>query len=109
MSPIVQTLQQMSVAAAKCEESSRRMDSDAGTVVNHLVPVLVRTLKTLLNCTAGAEARAFQPVMHYLDWRLRMMPLLPPVETFAYHAREYGRAAAMLDRCWSLLVEFFLA
>jgi ADP-heptose:LPS heptosyltransferase len=104
MKPITQTLQQMSIAAAKCEKNSRRIDRDAGAVVNNLVPVLIRTLKTLLKCTSNADSRAFQPVVHYLDWRLRVMPLLPPVETFAYHGREYRNAAAMLDRCWSLLV-----
>jgi ADP-heptose:LPS heptosyltransferase len=103
LKPIVQTLQQMSVAAAKCEKSSKRIDRESGTVVNQLVPVLIRTQKTLLQCTAGADGRAFQPVVHYLDWRLRMMPQLPPVETFAYHVREYQAAAAMLSQCWSLL------
>jgi hypothetical protein len=60
------------------------------------VPVLIRTLETLLKCTADADARAFQSVLHYLDWRLRTMSLLPPVETFAYHVREYRSAAVML-------------
>jgi hypothetical protein len=105
MKPIVQTLQQMAVAAAKCEESSKRIDPEAATVVNHLVPVLIRTLKMLLKCTAAADSRAFQPVVQYLDWRLRMMPPMPPVETFAHHAREYSSAAAMLERCWTLVAE----
>jgi hypothetical protein len=104
MRPVVQTLQQMSVAAVKCEQSSRRIDRDAGNVVNQLAPVLIRTLNTLLESTAAPGARAFQPVLHYLDWRLRMMPVLPPAETFAYHACEYRSAANMLDRCWSLLL-----
>ena len=103
MKPIEQTLQQMSIAASKCEESSRHMDTEAGAIVNQLVPVLIRTQKTLLKCTANPDSRAFQPVMHYLDWRLRMMPPMPPVETFAYHAKEYQAAAAMLNRSWSLL------
>jgi hypothetical protein len=103
MKPITQALRQMSVVAGKCEEFSRRKDRAAGNVVTQLAPMLIDAHKALLNQAAEADARAFQPVVQYLDWRLRMMPPLAPVETFAFHAGEYRSAASMLDRCWSLL------
>jgi ADP-heptose:LPS heptosyltransferase len=103
MTPIVQTLDQMSAAASKCEEVSTRRDPEAGAAVKRLAPKLMEGLQALLARTAKADALAFQPVMHYLDWRLRMMPVMPPRETFAYHAQEYEAAAAMLRRCGALV------
>ena len=105
MRPIVQTLEQMSAAAGKCQELSAHRDPGTGAAVNRLVPKLMDGLQALLARTAQADALAFQPVMHYLDWRLRMMPRTPPRETFAYHAQEYQAVAAMLRRCGALVQE----
>jgi ADP-heptose:LPS heptosyltransferase len=109
MTPIVQALDQMSVAAGQCEELSARRDPEAGAAVNRLVPKLMDGLQALLARTAQADALAFQPVTHYLDWRLRMMPPAPPRETFAYHAQEYQAAAALLRRCGLLVQELLRA
>lgn len=100
---IVQALQQMSIVAENCRELSQRKDREAGNAITQLAPLLVESMKLLLKRAAESDARAFQPVVQFLDWRLRMMPQLPPIETFAYHASEYRNAAVMLERCWSLL------
>lgn len=100
---VVQTLHQMSIAADKCAELSERRDREAGDAITGLTPLLIESLKTLLRRAAEADTCASQPVLQFLDWRLRMMPQLQPMETFAFHAGEYRNAAAMLDRCWSLV------
>jgi ADP-heptose:LPS heptosyltransferase len=102
---LVQSLQQMAATASKCVELSGRQDRAAGNAVVQLAPLLTKAMTALLQRTAQADAGGFQPVMHYLDWRFRMMPKMAPTETFAYHAREYQKAAMMLERAWHLVEE----
>jgi hypothetical protein len=71
-----------------------------------IAAVLTNSLETLKTVTAKKDWAMFRPVVHYLDWRLRMMPAMPPGETFGYHAREYRTAANLLCQAGSLVSRF---
>jgi hypothetical protein len=69
---------------------------------------LMRDLDALKSLTEKSERTIFRPVVHYLDWMLRLMPVLPPTETFLSHAKQYCTAAKLL-RAANGLVSDFLA
>jgi len=96
-----QTLDQMHAAAMACAKMSTQRDSCSG--VGPTVEKLTNTLEGLKSLTENAEWTMFRPVVHYLDWRLRMMPVLPPEDTFSSHAREYRAAANLLRDASGLL------
>lgn len=76
------------------------MSSEAGSEsrarVNAIAPALAQALESLSNVVKCKESAMFRPVVHYLDWRLRMMPLLAPAAIFRYHAGECRKAAQIL-------------
>jgi len=98
---LAQTLDQMSAAAMACAKMRTQRDSYSG--VGPTVEKLTNTLEGLKSLTENAEWTMFRPVVHYLDWRLRMMPVLPPEDTFSSHAREYRAAANLLRDASGLL------
>jgi Glycosyltransferase family 9 (heptosyltransferase) len=91
---LARALEQMHAAAATCAEMSTQRDSRSG--IGRIAAKLTNGLDGLKSLTEKAEWAAFRPVVHYLDWRLRMMPILAPKDTFACHAREYRTAANLL-------------
>jgi hypothetical protein len=64
---------------------------------------LSNRLDALKSLVEKIEWAAFRPIVHYLDWRLRMMPVLPPQDTFVFHAKEYRTAANLLRDANALL------
>jgi len=105
---VVQALEDMMGAAEKCEELSKRTDEKTAAGIQSIAPLLMRSMEALRALTQNAEPAAFKPVVHYLDWRLRMMAALPPAETFAHHLKEFRTAASLLCRAGSMLGELVL-
>jgi ADP-heptose:LPS heptosyltransferase len=92
--------------------------TEAGRLVRALTPKTSARLSSLGDMLIGAletlktqVERPFEsqltPVVQYLDWSFRMMPLLSPVETFRYHQRKYVWAVAALRRAAAATTEFF--
>jgi ADP-heptose:LPS heptosyltransferase len=85
-------LEQMQGAAAACAEMTARRDAGIGAIATKLT----NELEGLKSLTEKAPWAMFRPVVHYLDWTLRMMPILPPRDTFLAHANEYHGATTLL-------------
>ena len=98
---LAQILEQIQGAAIACATmaTQRQSYSDIGSTTAKLTD----TLAALKSLTEDAEWMMFRPVVHYLDWRLRMMPVLSPKETFTSHALEYRVAARLLRDATGLL------
>lgn len=78
----------MYIAAKECEALTSEATPESAARVNAIAAALAHALETLSNVVTGEESSTLRPVVHFLDWRLRMMPLLPPAATFRYHAGE---------------------
>jgi ADP-heptose:LPS heptosyltransferase len=98
---LAQVLEQMQEGATACATMSTQHDSRSSIGLE--VAKLTNALDGLKSLTENAEWTMFRPVVHYLDWRLRMMPVLPPKETFTSHALEYRLAARLVRDATGLL------
>jgi hypothetical protein len=96
-------LDQMQSAAATCAEMTGRRDAGIGAIATKLT----NKLEDLKSLTETAPWAMFRPVVHYLDWTLRMMPILPPRDTFLAHADEYREATSLLRETTALVNGFF--
>jgi ADP-heptose:LPS heptosyltransferase len=97
-------LEQMRGAAAACAEMTARRDAGIGAIATKLT----NELEGLKALTEKAPWAMFRPVVHYLDWTLRMMPILPPKDTFLAHADEYRAATTLLRETTALVNGFFV-
>jgi ADP-heptose:LPS heptosyltransferase len=93
---ILHVLEQLCAAARECEALTGEATSESTARVNAIAAALERALETLSNVVKCEECAMFRPVVHYLDWRLRMTPLLPPAATFRYLADDCRAAARVL-------------
>jgi ADP-heptose:LPS heptosyltransferase len=57
---------------------------------------LIAAMDKIRELASDPEWRALSPVIHNLDWRLRMLPRLDPAATFHAHAQSYASAARIL-------------
>jgi ADP-heptose:LPS heptosyltransferase len=101
MAPTLHALEAMADAARSCCRADPYK-------IEVIAPLLTRSMEVLLASTSKPCALPFRPVVHYLDWKLRMMPLLTPGETLARHAREFRNAASMLCRAAALVSDSIL-
>jgi hypothetical protein len=108
LTSLVQILEQMDAAANWCEQIAGQSGQQARSGIAE-VAGLTNNLHALKGIAAQRDRSIFQPVVHYLDWRFRMMPATSPSETFGYHARVYRAAARVLCQAGSLVSEFVAA
>jgi ADP-heptose:LPS heptosyltransferase len=101
---LAHTLEQMQGAAAACAEMTARLDAGIGAIATKLT----NELEGLKALTETAPWAMFRPVVHYLDWTLRMMPILPPKDTFLAHADEYHGATTLLRETTALVNGIFV-
>jgi hypothetical protein len=83
-----------------------RRDQQACASIAATAAALTSNLEALKAVTTINDWSMFRPVVHYLDWRLRMMPTMSPGQTFAYHAQEYRTAQNLLCRAGSAAIQF---
>jgi ADP-heptose:LPS heptosyltransferase len=106
LASFTQVFEQMRQAAQTCHNLADTMDSAASSKITAICSALTDSLEKLLAVTAKGPCAMFAPVVHYLDWRLRMMPALPPAQTFAYCAKEYRAAEVLLQQAGELIHSF---
>jgi hypothetical protein len=87
-----QILNHMQTLAHECAESTRTRaaSSEVGTASSALIAAMER----LRELSDEPVWKRFRPVIHNLDWQLRMLPQQSPEATF----RSYGQAYASADR-----------
>ncbi len=94
----------METVASRCADSSRTGMhlNEVCTGGNELIAAMDR-LRTL---TGDPAWKPLSPIIHNLDWQLRMLPRQPVDATFRAHAQAYASAAGILrdtvPRCDSL-------
>ena len=81
----------------------RKFWNSAYSGIGPIAANLTKRLDALKSLAEKIEWAVFRPAVHYLDWRLRMMPVLPPQDTFVFHAKEYRTAANLLRDTNALL------
>jgi ADP-heptose:LPS heptosyltransferase len=91
-----QILNHMQTLAEGCAESTRtRADSlEAETAAS----ALIATMERLRELSAEPEWKYFRPVIHNLDWQLRMLPQQSPEATFRSYGQAYASAGRVLSR-----------
>ena len=90
LAPFLAALEQLADRLARCQILCAVPEASAVGEMNRLVDSVVKDTDAL---KASAELQpAVKPVIHFLDWKCRMMAPLPPRETFAFQEREYRRA-----------------
>ena len=94
---LARILGQMHSAARLCGENANSgREARWRPEITSTASTLICSLEEMKKLVATPEWRALAPVIHYLDWRVRMLPQLPPHETFLVHGDEYATAAQML-------------
>jgi ADP-heptose:LPS heptosyltransferase len=94
-------LDRMAGMASEAAALSRAGTAKAAERIQATATELIEALEGLKVAAANSPAGVLQPVIRYLDWDFRMMPMLAPVETFRYHQRRYARAAATLRQAYA--------
>jgi len=91
---VARTFDRMQTTATLCADS---VENGIGRneIQSAAKALLVATdkIRVLVNKSAW---RALGPVIHDLDWQLRMLPELGPAATFRAHANQYASAALVL-------------
>jgi ADP-heptose:LPS heptosyltransferase len=100
---LAQVLDHMLDVANCCTESLSESTSNgspaATTDTQSAASALMSAMENLRALTLEPEWSPFHPVIHYLDWQLRMLPHQSPAETFRGHANAYAAAARILRAC----------
>jgi ADP-heptose:LPS heptosyltransferase len=93
---LTQILDGMQVLATLCAQSaqSRPVSSEVAAAGQCLITIMEK----LRASAAEPSWRRLSPVIHNLDWQLRMLPQQSPERTFRAHADAYASAARIL-RC----------
>jgi hypothetical protein len=99
----------MHAAANWCEQIVGQSGQQARSGFAEVAAGLTDSLHASKGIAAQRDWSIFRPAVHYLDWRFRMMPAMPPSETLGYHTREYRAAARLLCQSGSLVSEFVAA
>jgi hypothetical protein len=94
-------LDRMAGMASEAAALSRAGTAKAAERIQATATELIEALEGLKVAAANSPAGVLQPVIRYLDWDFRMMPMLAPLETFRYHQRRYARAAATLRQAYA--------
>jgi hypothetical protein len=69
---LVQILEQMHGAGLACEKVGPRRDGQTCSSIGEIAAALANSLETLRTVTAKNEWAMSRPVVHDLDWRLRI-------------------------------------
>jgi hypothetical protein len=82
------------VIADFCANSVHR--NEASTDIGCAVTTLIATLEKLRELGREVEWYSLSPVIHNLDWQLRMLPQQSPEATCRAHAQAYASAGRVL-------------
>jgi ADP-heptose:LPS heptosyltransferase len=91
-----QIFDHMQTLATLCDQSTRSRSSS--TAVEVAACALITTMEKLRALAAVPSWRPFSPLIHFLDWQLRMLPQQSPEQTFRSHEQAYVSAARILHR-----------
>jgi hypothetical protein len=100
----VELLERMAPVAAKGQELCGKTKLPSAATMGAITQMLVQKMEELKIFAVGKTV--LYPVVHYLDWKLRMMPMLAPEATFAHHEHEYRRTASLLREAAGLVERF---
>src|SRR5580704_467818 len=93
---LTQIFEHMETLAISCAESTRTRA--ASIEISNAAHALIATMEKLHALVAEAEWRRFSPVLHNLDWHLRMSAPQSGERTFLAHADAYASAVRVLRR-----------
>jgi ADP-heptose:LPS heptosyltransferase len=93
---LAQIFEYMQTLAISCAESTRTRA--ASIEVSSAADALIATMEKLRASAAEPAWRRFSPIIHSLDWQLRMLPEQSAEQTFRAHADAYVSAARILQR-----------
>jgi hypothetical protein len=104
---VIVVLDNMARQAAEAARLVRALTPKTSARLSSLGDTLIGSLETLKTQAEHASESQLTPVVQYLDWSFKMMPLLAPVETFRFHQRKYLWAITVLRRAAAATTEFF--
>jgi hypothetical protein len=93
---LAQIFEHMQTLAISCAGSTRTRP--ASIEISAAAHALIATMEKLHALVAEAEWRRFRPVIHNLDWQLRMLAPQSAERTFLAHADAYASALRVLQR-----------
>jgi ADP-heptose:LPS heptosyltransferase len=93
---LTQIFEHMQTLAIFCAESTRT--SSASNEISSTAQALIATMEKLRALAAQPAWCRFSPVIHNLDWQLRMLPPQQAEQTFRAHAVAYASAARIVRR-----------
>ncbi len=93
---LTQIFEHMHTLAISCAESTRTRA--ASIEISSAADALIATTEKLRGLAAEPAWRRFSPIIHNLDWQLRMLPEQSAGLTFRAHADAYASAARILRR-----------
>jgi ADP-heptose:LPS heptosyltransferase len=88
-------LNHMEVIADFCASSVHHRE--ASTDIASTATTLIATMEKLRQLGREVEWRPLDPIIHNLDWQLRMLPPQPPEATFRAHAQAYASAGRVAE------------
>jgi glycosyl transferase family 9 (putative heptosyltransferase) len=93
---LAQIFDHMHALAIFCGDSMRTRS--ASSKISNATHELIATMEKLRASAAEPAWRRFSPIIHSLDWQLRMLPEQSAEQTFRAHADAYVSAARILQR-----------
>jgi hypothetical protein len=99
---LAQILDNMQMTANPCADSVRNFSSSTGrrfAAMQAAASDLIATLEKLRILATDTSWRPLGPIIHNLDWRLRMLPRQLLAATFRAHAQAYASATRILSQC----------
>jgi hypothetical protein len=93
---LAQIFEHMEMLAISCAESTRTRA--ASIEISNGARALIATMEKLRALAEEPAWRRFSPVIHNLDWQLRMLPPQSAEDTFRAHADAYASATRVLQR-----------
>jgi len=93
---LTQIFEHMETLAISCAGSERTRA--ASIEISNAAHALIATMEKLHALAEGPAWRRFNPVIHNLDWQLRMLAPQSAERTFLAHADAYASAVRVLQR-----------
>jgi ADP-heptose:LPS heptosyltransferase len=93
---LTQIFEHMQTLAISCVELTRT--GSASNEISSAAQALIATMEKLRGLAAEPAWRPFSPIIHKLDWQLRILPQQQAEQTFHAHANAYASAARILRR-----------
>lgn len=92
--PLEEVLHEMHTVANLCADSIGNPETSCETSAG--ASALIATMENLRAVAAEPQWHRFSPIIHNLEWQLRMLPPRSPERTFRAHAQAYVSAARIL-------------